>query len=351
MGDPGRITEIGDWETIDRRRHPLVAAVAMGAIVAVFATALVGLGIAIREGDRRVEIEHIVVPAVEGLTEDAARALLEETGLIMVVSESPNELVEAGMVFDQEPITGAKVELGSPVTAEVSTGPVGTIVPDTIGQQTAEAQALLATVGLTGEVVGAFDEEVRPGEVLGSEPGPGRRAPADRVVVLQVSDGPEPRTIPEIEGRSSVEVLSELGRLQLVPAEVTTRTGSGRPDGEVLEITPAAGTEVRRDSSVELVVAGPDEPLVVPAVMDLLEATAREAMSDAGVSINVRRVELPAGDPRGGRVVRQGVPGGTEIPEDLVIEVLIGVAPPPTGSETTGPGSSGSSTTTTAGGG
>jgi beta-lactam-binding protein with PASTA domain len=328
---PGRITEIGSWEQIDRARHPVAAFVAVGALVALFTVALVGLGVAIERGDRRVQFEDIAVPDVVGLTETEALAALEEARLILVVEESTNEVVPAGQVFEQEPVDGAKVEEGSPVTARVSTGPSGTVVPDAVGQQATEALVLLTTVGLTGEVVPTYDEDVRPGEVLGSDPAPGRRAPPDGVVRLLVSDGPEPRTIPAIEGRRALDVLAELGRLRLVPGDVTVDVDSDRPPGEAISISPAPGTAVPRGSVVDLVVAGvePDTPLLMPSLVGLLRSTAEEAVSAAGVDARFRTVALPVGDPRDGRVLRQGIAAGESIPERTAVEVVVGIAPAP----------------------
>ncbi|MCP4435177.1 MAG: PASTA domain-containing protein [Actinomycetia bacterium] len=331
MAERPRVTEIGGWETIDRRRHPLAAAIAMGVIIAVFAVALVGLGVAIERGDKRVEVVDIVVPSIVGLSEDEARSLLETAGLIMVVDESPNEVVGTGAVFEQEPIAGAKLEEGSPVTAVVSTGPAGTIVPETVGQQASDAEALLATIGLTSQPVPVFDEDVRPGEVLGSDPAAGRRAPADRVVLLRVSNGPAPRTVPEIADRRAVDVLAELGRLNLIPDDITTETGTDLPGGAVLSIDPVSGTEVPRGSRVNLVVAGSqeDRPTVMPSLAGLLESTASQAASAAGVRVSFRTVDLPVGDSRDGRVIRQGVVAGAELPDTVVVEVVVGLAPPP----------------------
>lgn len=327
----GRVTEIGSWEQIDRARHPIAAALAIGAIIVLFAAGLVGLGVAMERGDRRVDVLDIAVPSIVGLSEGEALALLEEAGLILVVEESTNEVVSAGQVFEQEPIAGAKLEAGSPVTARVSTGPSGTIVPETVGQQANEALVLLSTVGLSGEVVPTYDEEVRPGEVLGSDPIAGRRAPPDGVVQLQVSDGPEPRTIPAIDGRRAVDVIAELGRLRLVPGEITTETDTELPPGEVISIAPAPGTAVARGSEVDLVVAGTeaDTPLMMPSLVGLLRSTAAEAASAAGVDVRFRAVELPVGDPRDGRVLRQGIRAGSEIPAEVSVEVVVGVAPPP----------------------
>ena len=326
-----RITEVGNWEQIDTRRHPIATALAVGALIALFTFGLVGLGVAVERGDKRVEVEDISVPDIVGLAEAEALTVLDRAGLILVVEESTNEVVPVGQVFEQAPIAGAKIEEGSPVAARVSTGPSGTIVPDTVGQQATEAQVLLSTIGLGAEFVPTFDEEVRPGEVLGSDPSPGRRAPPSGVVRLLVSDGPEPRTIPAVENRRALDVVADIGRLRLLPGDIATEVDTAVPVGNVVSISPPSGTQVPRGSTVDLVVAGeaPDTPLVMPALLGLLRDTAVDAAADAGLEARFRTVELPLGDSRSGRVIRQGIAPGSEIPADVLVEVVVGVAPPP----------------------
>jgi serine/threonine-protein kinase len=348
--EEGRVTEIGGWERIDRRGHPFAAALGVFGLLAVFVVGLVGLGVAVRDGDRRVEVARVLVPSVVGASEDAARETMEEVGLIVEVREAPNELLEHGIVFEQVPIPGARLEVGSAVTIDVSTGPAGAIVPDVVGQQATEAQQLLAAAGLTVGVVDEPDESVRVGEVLGTEPVAGRRAPSDGVVQMRVSSGPAPRTVPVVESRDILDVLAELGRLRLVPGDITRSDDSGEPDGTVLSITPASGTEVARDSEVALVVAGPRSPVPMPSVLGLLRSTAIEALADSGLEATFRVVALPMGDPRDGRVVRQGVAAAEKVPRGTVVEILIGSAPsPPVTTTTTTPTTStvvpGSSTT------
>lgn len=331
----GRVTETGGWELVDRRGHPLAVALGVFALLAVFSVGLVGLGVVVRDGDRRVEVARVLVPSIVGASEDAARETMEDVGLLVEVQEAPNELLEEGIVFEQAPIAGARLEVGSAVTISVSTGPAGAIVPDVVGQQATEAQQLLAATGLTARVVDEPDEAVRVGEVLGTKPVAGRRAPRDGVVQMRVSSGPAPRTVPDADGRDVLDVLAELGRLRLVPGDILHSNDSGEPDGTVLSVTPAPGTEVARDSAVDLVVAGTRDPVPVPSVLGLLRSTASEAFSDSDLEVSFRVVALPMDDPRDGRVVRQGVAAFEKVPAGTAVEILIGSAPVPPSTTTT----------------
>lgn len=332
-----RVTEIGGWERIDRRGHPVAATLGVLALLAVFVAGLVGLGVAVREGDRRVEVDRVLVPSVEGSSEEAARETMAEIGLLVEVAEAPNELLAAGIVFEQLPIPGARVEVGSAVTLSVSTGPATAIVPAVVGQQATEARQLLEAAGLTVSVVERHDETVRVGEVLGTEPVAGRRAPPDGVVELRVSSGPAPREIPDAQGRDVLDVLAELGRLRLVPGDIRRDNETDEPDGTVLSISPGPGNEVPRDSEVDLVIAGVRAPVSMPSVVGLLRSTATEALAGSGLDISFRVVALPMGDPRDGRVIRQGVAAAEKIPKGTAVEIVVGDAPAPPTTTTTAP--------------
>jgi serine/threonine-protein kinase len=310
-------------------------------VIAVYVLAAVGLGVAVRESDRRVDIPDVEVPSITGMSEDAARESLEKVGLIMVVKEASNEVVPLGSVYDQEPLPGAKIELGSPVTGLVSTGPAGVVVPDSVGQQATEATNLLSALGLAAEQVPVHDEQVRPGEVLYSAPASGERVAPGGTVQLAVSNGPAPRTVPAIvdpagQPRRAVDVLAELGRLGLRPSSIDEVVDPNLPVGTVVAIEPASGSEVARGTEVAMtVVVEKDDAVTVPWVEGLKESSAVSAMEEAGAVAVLRRVDLPVGDPASGRVVRQGIPGGSVVPSGQQVEVVVGVALPPPSTTTT----------------
>ncbi|MCZ7627591.1 MAG: hypothetical protein M5U19_00090 [Microthrixaceae bacterium] len=87
--DERRVTEIGGWEHVDRAHHPLVAALGVLGLLAVFVVGLIGLGVAVRDGDRRVEVARVLVPSVVGASEDAARETMEDVGLLVEGAGGP----------------------------------------------------------------------------------------------------------------------------------------------------------------------------------------------------------------------------------------------------------------------
>lgn len=95
------------------------------------------------------------VPTLEGLALDAARAALEERGLVPEVTEEFSSSVDRGAVIRSSPAEGATVARGDPVALVVSRGRDLVVVPEVAGMSIDGAVAALRSKGLTeGDVSG-----------------------------------------------------------------------------------------------------------------------------------------------------------------------------------------------------
>lgn len=107
----------------------------------------------------------VTVPAgLGGLTEAAARDLLRQAGLVAgstTLSNSPT--VPTGSVISTKPASGAVVGAGSTVDLVVSTGKVS--VPQLVGLNVADAEALLKENGLAIAITEQENSQVTPGKV------------------------------------------------------------------------------------------------------------------------------------------------------------------------------------------
>lgn len=325
---PDRVTEIGAPESVDVREHPWATVLGVLGLVLVVVLGVVALGARIEDRDGGVEVDQVVLPRLAGRALPEAQAELERLGMIVDVRYEPNELVPPEVVVDQEPIAGARLEVGRQVVLAVSDGPVGVTVPDLSGLSAPEAVRLLSVLGLVGVPGEVFDESVPQGEVVGTLPAAGGRAVAGDEVEIQVSAGPEPRTVPEVVGEASSVAFAALGRADLQVGGVTQRFSAEDEPGTVLAVEPAAGAEVPRDTPVRVVVSTDAAIIEVPDLVGLTEESARRLAAEVGVGISVTSEALAPGDPRGGFVMRQtpvaGSPG-----RDTSVSVVVGVAPPP----------------------
>ena len=337
----GRVTEVGAPELIDRADHS--RATIVGAVVLVLAIVVtaVGLGSLIAGDDDGPQVAEVVLPRLGARTMVQAQQELERLGLLVDIRFEPNEIVPADVVVGQEPIAGARLEVGEQVVLVVSDGPVGITVPDLAGAQVAEARRALAVLGLQLAVREAYDEEVAMGEIIRSEPRAGGRAQLSGTVTVIVSRGPEPRTVPDVVGRTEQEAFAAIGRADLQIGRVTERRVDADRAGTVLSVEPEPGSKVPRDQPVRVVVGTESGPLEVPDVVGLTRATATSTLSGHGLRVGVRTEAVPAGDRRAGRVISQSPIAGAEAGSGDSVTIVVGevAAPappaPPGGAPTT----------------
>jgi serine/threonine-protein kinase len=88
------------------------------------------------------------IPSIIGMSRDQAQVALETAGFeVGDVSERPSTTL-TGQVIDSRPRPGTQAPMPSPVALVVSAGPTIAVVPDVVGKQLGEAQALLRAAGL-----------------------------------------------------------------------------------------------------------------------------------------------------------------------------------------------------------
>jgi serine/threonine-protein kinase len=329
-----RRTEIGPPEELDLRHHPVATAVGILALVALFLLAAAGIRAVLAEGERRPDAPRVVVAQVEGRAAAEAQTLLERQGLLVQVEYRPNEVAAPGVVFDQRPVAGAKLEVGSEVTLVVSDGPAGLTLPDVRGAQGTVAASLLQALGQSPSLQPVYDDVVRPGEVVATEPAAGNRADPGAPVTVLVSQGPAPRIVPPIVDRPVGPGLSELGRAGLGLGPVTEVYREGVAPGTVIATDPVPGTPLPPRTPVAVTISGPPDQLKVPPLVGLLDSSARSVVP-SGLRLQSRNRVLAPGDTRVGRVIEQSLPPGTPVGPDTPVEIVVGVAPPPTTTTTT----------------
>lgn len=184
-----------------------------------------------------------------------------------------------------------------------------TEVPVLKGMTRAQAVTVArrAHLRVKSETSEVFDEDVRPGLVVGSEPGQGRRVVRNNTITLLISKGPAPRQIPDLSGKSRDDALHTLSELKLATSveQVFSTVRSGRVAGT----EPRAGSAVDRGSMVTVLVSRGR----LPDTSGKTRADAVSTLQAAGLSVNVRQEfsdEVAEGnvisqDPSSG-TVRQG---------------------------------------------
>ena len=197
--------------------------------------------------------ERIAVPPLVGLSEEAARNAIEGVGLsVGQVTQQADPDIEPGFVISSSPVAGQEISPAIPVDLVVSSGPEIVPLPDVSGMTEREATAELNDLGLRVSVNEEFNDDFAEGEVIRTEPTAGTEVQSGDTILLIVSLGPTPVTVPDLDEMTESEATNTLNALNLVIRVANTRQPVTNPDldGRVVDQVPAAGTTAEQGDTV-----------------------------------------------------------------------------------------------------
>ncbi|WP_019877437.1 Stk1 family PASTA domain-containing Ser/Thr kinase [Sporichthya polymorpha] len=127
------------------------------------------------------------------------------------------------------------------------------------------------------------DELVPKGQVLRTDPQPGRKISESGTIVAVLSAGPERYAVPDLAGETVEDAKKRLAENNLTVAdEQGQKYSDSVPEGRVLATDPPAGKELRRDAVVKLIVSRGAKPISVPDVVGRSLQEATDLLTSAG---------------------------------------------------------------------
>ncbi len=319
---PHLVSQVGKPELVDASNNVVRVTLGILALVALLAVSSNRLVAGFSTSDVPA-LPRLTVPELDSSDIETARTKLEKLGFVVTVKFQVNEAIPKGKVFAQIPSAGGLVEQGDTVEILVSDGPLGISVPVVAAQQSLEALNFVNSSGLSGELVDTYDDTIRVGEVIGTNPPQGTRVGAGTKVQLLVSRGPAPRTVPDILNKPAQEAMAALGRNGLSIGKITRPYRAGVVEGTLLEVDPAVGTQLPLDYPVNVVIADPQPKVEVSYFVGLLQASAEQLAKEAELTVTVKFEQQPPGSPFAGRVINQGVPPGSKVSKGTAIEITV----------------------------
>lgn len=210
------------------------------------------------------------------------------------------------------------------------------VVPSTVGATYEEAVSVLQPLGLTAAIVeNRFDEEIAKGSVIESNPSGGGRVQANGTVNFIVSKGPERYTIPKITGLTVSAAQNAISRFPLEILEINEIFSNEIPKGFVIQTRPEAGTSVKRDAQVEIIVSKGIEQVALASYLGKSGEQALNELTEAGFDVeptyayseSVLELAVVSQIPAGGTALNKGAkvsiviskgPRFTFIPETII---------------------------------
>jgi len=189
------------------------------------------------------------------------------------------------------------------------------VVPSTVGGTYDEAMNSFTPLGLTAVVVeNRYDEEIPKGKIIQSIPEGGGKVDAGGSVKLIISKGPERYTIPSVKGLTPEAAQAVITKSPLTVGTITEVFNSDIPKGFVISSTPIAGTSVKRDATVDLIVSKGIEQVALASYLGKSGEQALNELTQAGFNVEagyafsetVPELAVISQNPAGGATANKG---------------------------------------------
>lgn len=142
------------------------------------------VGISVSTGSTPFDMVNVV-----GLTEEDARAKLQESKLAVTVEYDYDEKVAEGNVISQSVKAGEQITRGSEVTIVVCSTKDLVVVQDVSGKSSGDAKKELEAQGFTVQINEVYSATVEKGKVIEQLPDGGSSQKSGATVILTVSKG------------------------------------------------------------------------------------------------------------------------------------------------------------------
>jgi len=196
------------------------------------------------------------------------------------------------------------------------------VVPSVVGASIEEANAALAPLGLTSEVVERrFDEDIASGKILESDPSGGDKVDAGGRVNLVVSKGQERYVIPVLTGLTPSAALKVLTSQPLKSAGISEEFNTTIPKGLVISSNPPNGQKVKRDTPVSILVSKGIEEIALTTYVGQSADQAQNELTEAG--FNVESSFAYSETVAAGAVVSQTPAGVVSAPKGSTITLVV----------------------------
>jgi len=231
------------------------------------------------------------VPSVTGMTVNQAdQALAKDHFSVITKARTASVSVKAGRIVSQDPAAGATLKQGSAVDVTLSSGLPTENVPSLLGLGCNGASRLLAVNHLKAScptAAAGYSNSVPVGQVINwsyDNKLNARHAPYGATVLIALSKGPAPKTIPNVAGMTYAQAQSALQALGLNATE-STAPSTTEPSGEVASTNPPIGSQVPPGTTVTVYVSSGPPTTQVPNLSGKTVAQAQAALEAAGLKL------------------------------------------------------------------
>jgi serine/threonine-protein kinase len=287
---------------------------------------LLAAGVFIYRTVDRGSATSLTIPDVTNRTQAEASQLLLDMGLTPIPNAVINDAVGDDIVYAQDPPATATGHQGDVVTITFNPAKQLQTVPPIQGLSVENATQLLAPLGLQLVILEVRNDPLVPlNQIITQNPLANEQVRSGSPISVVVSGGTGGNNIPNIEGQisSAAEQLLKSSPYNFV-VSITAELSATVEKGRAIRTDPAIGTPLPAGSPIALIVSSGSSTIVVPDVTGNTEGEAQTAMNAAGLIIEVKYQNVPAGDANDGRVISQSREALSAVAPGTKVTLVIG---------------------------
>lgn len=200
-------------------------------------------------------VQTIKMPDFEGQAVSDASKTLTNLGLVVKLEFEQSETITVGKVMAQTPISGSAVIKGSTVTLTIANGPAGLSMPDVTGMTLDEAKDLIASMGLTIEIITyEYSKDLPANTVITQAPDADSEVNADNPISIVVSADQQEMDMPmpPVNGNMVDQTVASLHEAGFTNCFVYESTESELNEGTVVDQDPQEGIVTSYDHEIDI---------------------------------------------------------------------------------------------------
>ena len=196
--------------------------------------------------------ERYEVPALTGLLPDVAAKQLTDGNLVLgTQTESYSFDIPQGAIISTSPKAGEQVKKDTRVDIVVSKGVEQINANSYVGRSGEQALNELSDAGFDVSPEYVFNEKEMKGIVISQKPEGSQNLPKGSTITLVISKGSEYVSVPNVQNKTATEATRDLQNSDL---KVIVKKIGTKKVKTVTNISPKAGTKVKRGSTVTITV-------------------------------------------------------------------------------------------------
>ena len=272
---------------------------------------------------------QVEMPKLVGQQYSDVQKTLTSLGLLVKATYQEADNYEEGQVMTQSVAEGEMVKTGATINVTVCSGKEVISLPALEGKEQSAAEQALKDLGLTADMQFAYDNSVKVGYVISTNPASGSDVVKGQQITVTVSQGPETKTgtVPSVVKMTQADAQAAIIAAGFKVGSITEGSSDEVTEGRVISQSVVSGTKMDQGKTIDLVVSTGSDAPTVPNVVGSDFEDAQETLEALGYVVK-EETQYHATVAEG-NVVSQSVAANTKAASGTTITLYVSLGPEP----------------------